>query len=72
MPKLGQPLSNAQLEILKAFSYELSEEELIEFRAVIAQYFAQRAINAANNSWDEQKWDDDKVDQLLNTKLRQK
>jgi hypothetical protein len=67
---LNQPLSNTQLEILKAFSHHLNEIELKELRSVIAQYFAKRAIAAANKVWDEKKWTNQDVDRMLNTKIR--
>lgn len=70
MQKINQPLSNAQLEILKAFSYNLNNQELEEFKEIIAQYFAQRAILSANKAWDEKGWTDDDVDRMLNTKMR--
>ena len=70
MVQLSQPLTNVQLEILKAFSYDLNAEELLDFRRTFARYFAERTIQAANQTWDNQGWNDQKVDELLNTKLR--
>jgi len=43
---------------------------LTEFKKLIAQYFADRAIGEANKDWDEIKWDDDTVNEMLNTKMR--
>ena len=70
MSTIEQPLSNTQLEILKAFSYHLTEEELQDFRNTIARYFAARAIRSANQVWDEKGWTDEDVDRMLNTKMR--
>ena len=70
MEAIKQPLSNVQLEILKAFSYHLPEEELAGFRETIAKYFADRAIKSANRVWDEKGWTDEDVDKMLNTKMR--
>ena len=70
MVKISQPLTNTQLEILKAFSYNLDKTELQEFKDLLAQYFAKRAIKSANKVWDEKGWTNEKVDELLNTKLR--
>lgn len=70
MNEIEQPLSNVQLEILKAFSHNLTDEELKEFRDTIAKYFANRAIKAANEVWDEKGWTDEDVDRMLNTKMR--
>ncbi len=70
MERLSQPLTNAQLEILKAFSFNLDSRELSEFKKLIAQYFADRAIGEANKVWDEKKWDNDSMNEMLNTKMR--
>jgi hypothetical protein len=37
---------------------------------MLAQYFAKRAINEANKVWDQKGWDDKKVEEMLNTKMR--
>jgi hypothetical protein len=65
-------LTNVQLELLKVFSYQVSDEDLIELKDTLAQFFAEKAIQSANQAWDEQGWDDKKVDELLNTKLRKR
>lgn len=65
-------LTNVQLELLKVFSYQVSDEDLIELKDTLAQFFAEKAIQSANQAWDEQGWDDQKVDELLNTKLRKR
>jgi hypothetical protein len=71
MERIQQPLTNVQLEILKAFSYNLDQDDLNDFKALLAQYFANRAIKAADKVWEDQGWDNDKVNQFLNTKMRQ-
>ncbi len=65
-----EPLTNLQLEILKTFSHQLSDEDLQALRKLIADFFAKRAIAEANKVWDEEKWDEGKAEELLNTKLR--
>jgi len=72
MQTLSQPLSNTQLEILKAFSHPLNENDLVELRKTLADFFAKRAVVAANKTWDEKGWTDEDVDRLLNTKLRKR
>jgi len=70
MQEIAQPLTNVQLEILKAFSFNLDNNELQDFKDVIANYFAKRAIQSANKVWDEKGWTDEDVDRMLNTKMR--
>lgn len=66
------PFSNAQLELLKAFSHQLSENELKELRKLLARFFANRLMLEADKVWEEQNWSDEKVEELLNTKLRKR
>jgi len=70
MEVIKQPFTNVQLEILKVFSHNLSEEDLIEFRRTIALFFAKRATDLADKVWEEKGWTDEDVDRLLNTKMR--
>ncbi|AEE52787.1 hypothetical protein [Haliscomenobacter hydrossis] len=72
MEVLKQPLSNVQLELLKTFSHQLSESEILELRKILAQFFAQRAIQLANEAWDKKEWTDEDVDRMLETKMRKK
>jgi hypothetical protein len=70
MEALARPLSNLQLELLKTFSHNLSDQDLLQVKTLLAAFFAEKSIESANKVWDEEGWNPDKVDQLLNTKLR--
>jgi hypothetical protein len=67
---IPQPFSNVQLELLKVFAHHISDHELMDLRLVLAQFFAQRTVQAADSAWDKNQWTDADVDRLLNTKLR--
>jgi len=67
---INQPFTNVQLEIIKTFNVDLPENELIEFKNMLANYFAQRAIKGANKVWDEKGWTKEDADRMLNTKMR--
>ncbi|MDX1907744.1 MAG: hypothetical protein SF053_11970 [Bacteroidia bacterium] len=70
MENVTRPLSNLQLELLKTFSHQLSDQDLLQVRALLAAFFAKKSIETANRVWDEEGWNPEKVDQLLHTKLR--
>lgn len=70
METLERPLSNLQLELLKAFSHQLSEEDLVQIKDMLADFFAKKSIELANKVWDEEGWTSAKADELLRTKLR--
>jgi len=67
-----QPFSNVQLEILKTFSHQLSESELLELRQTLALFFAKRLVAQADKVWDEKQWTDHDVTKMLTTKMRKK
>lgn len=67
---LQTPLSNLQLELLTLFAENVSDEDLIAIRQLIAKYFAEKAIEAANKVWDEKGWTEEDVERLLNTRMR--
>ncbi len=70
MEVVKQPFSNAQLELLKAFSHDLSDSELAELKKMLAQFFAQRAIKEADKVWDEKGWTEADVERMLQKKMR--
>ncbi len=67
---MNQPLSNSQIELLKTFSREVTEQDALETKRMITYYFAQKAIAGANQVWDQQGWDEKKAEELLNSHLR--
>jgi len=70
MLEISQPLTNAQMEILKAFSCNLKSDELDELKDLLANFFANKAIEGADKVWKEKGWTDNDVDRMLNTKMR--
>ncbi|NJL15667.1 MAG: hypothetical protein HC913_23470 [Microscillaceae bacterium] len=66
MEILPQPLSNAQLEILKLLSTNLSESELKELKNELAQFYAKKAIQSANQAWQEKGLSNEIMEQWLN------
>jgi hypothetical protein len=67
---LKQPFSNVQLELLKTFSHQLPEKDLIDLKITLAGFFAEKLINQADKVWKEENWNDEIIDKLLNTKMR--
>jgi hypothetical protein len=52
MESNAQKLSNTQLEIIKAFRHELSEDDLKKFRKTIANFFAEILMDEADKVWE--------------------
>ncbi len=59
------PLSNVQAELLKLFSMDLPEEQLIELKKVMAGFLLQKARDKADAIWDEKQYSDEKLRKLL-------
>ena len=70
MGSLQTPFSNLQLELLKLYSQEVPDEQLMEIKNLLAMYFAQKSIEQADNTWDKKGWTNDDMDKLLKEHLR--
>ncbi|MBI9037990.1 MAG: hypothetical protein JEY97_07650 [Bacteroidales bacterium] len=64
------PLTNLQLELLKLYTKPISKTDLLEIKKIIAQYFANKAMDLADDVWDENKWNKEKEKEFLNDHLR--
>lgn len=70
MTALNQPLTNLQLELLKLYSLNLPDTELIAIKNLLARYFADRAADEMDRLWDENSWTDDTMDEWLSDKSK--
>ena len=62
----AQPLTNMQLELLKLYSTNLEQKELLEIKRLLAHYFAKRAIKRADQIWEEKGLSKEDMDKWLN------
>lgn len=65
MTVLDKPLSNLQIELLQLYSQEVSEEDLLAIKRLLAKYFADRASDAMDQLWDEKGWTNETMDEWL-------
>lgn len=59
-------LSNLQLEILKLYSTDMSEEELTELKNLIARNYAKKATHGADDVWEKKSLSDLDMEKWLN------
>ncbi|MCW5199537.1 hypothetical protein VU05_02250 [Desulfobulbus sp. F1] len=59
-------LSNVQLEPIKLYSTNLNEHELLELKSILVHHFSQKAINEADNIWQEKGMSVQTMDDWLN------
>ena len=62
---LDTPLSNGQLELMKMFTHELSEQDLIQLKRMLAKFFADRASDEMDRQWEAQGWSNETMDGWL-------
>lgn len=58
---ISQPFNNAQLELLKLFSDNIPEEDLVAIKELISKYFLEKAKNEADRIWEERGLDSDEL-----------
>jgi hypothetical protein len=63
-------LTNLQLELLKIFSRDLPDEELLEIKNILSAYFAEKATKEMDRLWDEKGWTQETMQQWLNEHMR--
>lgn len=70
--KTTSKITNLQQELLKIFSFELSEKQLLDVKDILASYFSNAATNEMDKLWDEKKWSDKSMKKLAKEHLRTK
>lgn len=66
--QLQVPLSNLQQEILKIYSHNLPDEQLLDVKRILAKYFLDKALDEADKIWDERGYTNELMDEWLNEK----
>ena len=59
-------LSNLQQELLKLYSYNIEEADLLHIKKYLAKYFAEKAIKEADDIWNTKGYNNDTMNQWLN------
>jgi hypothetical protein len=65
MSALDKPLSNLQIELLQLFSQDVSDEDLISIKRLIASFFADRASDEMDRLWEQNNWSNETMDDWL-------
>lgn len=62
----SSPLSNVQLELLKLYSTNLSEKDILELKDVLARFYAEKSIELADNVWQQKGYTAEDMNSILN------
>lgn len=63
-------MSNLQLELLKLYATNLSEEQLLDIKRMLAAYFAEQIDRDMTTLWEEKGWDDSTIEKWKHERLR--
>ncbi len=63
-------LNQHQLEILKLFSRELDDSDLVEIKRLIVKYLANKITKMADEIWDKNNWTNEDMERILKTHKR--
>ena len=58
-------LNQNQLEILKLFSRDMDDNDLIEIKRLIVRYLANKVTKLADEVWEKNDWTDEDMERLL-------
>lgn len=64
------PLTNLQLELLRVFAREVSDNDVRAIRKLLTDYFSEKAMNLADEAWDKNGWTAEDTEQLASGHLR--
>jgi hypothetical protein len=70
--KKSAPLTNLQVELLKLFEYQLSEKQLLEVRNILSTYFAEKATQEMDKLFEENNWNNQKIEDWTEEHMRTK
>jgi hypothetical protein len=66
MVQVQPQFTNLQLELLKVFSRQVSDDDVKAIRRMLVNYFAEKAMNLADQAWDKNGWTESDMMKLSN------
>lgn len=65
-------LSNLQLELLKIFSFDIGDDQLLEIKSMLVKYFATQVTNDIDQLFEDKGWGLEKIDEWSKEHMRTK
>ncbi len=63
-------LTNLQLELLKIFSFDISEDQINDIRSLLAHYFADKVTEDMDNLFKSNDWGNEKIEEWAQEHMR--
>ena len=70
MRQTSKGITNMQLELMKLFSVDLSEKQILDLKKILVNFFSEQATKEMDNLWDENKWNNKTMKKWANEHLR--
>lgn len=68
----AQGLTNLQTELLKVFSFNLQEEQLLEIKELLTKYFANKVTEEMDKLFEENNWGEEQIEKWSKEHMRTK
>ena len=66
----AKKLTNLQIELLEVFKYNLSDEQLIEIKDLLTEYFAEKVTHGIDELFEKNNWGEEKITEWSNEHMR--
>ena len=66
----AKKLSNLQLELLKVFSFYISDEQVKEIKSLLAAYFAEKVTSEMDALFEANDWGEEKIEEWSKEHMR--
>lgn len=67
---LSPPLSNLQVELLRLYTTNVSNDDLVAIKQLLNDFFSEKATHTADKVWNERGYSNETMEQWLQTDLR--
>lgn len=72
MMESTRKLTNLQLEILKIFRFDISDDQVKEIRSLLAAYFSEKVTSEVDALFESNKWGEEKIEEWSKEHMRTK
>lgn len=70
MRQTSKGITNLQLELMKLFSVDLSEKQILDLKNVLVKFFSEQATKEMDSLWNKNKWNNKTMKKWANEHLR--
>jgi hypothetical protein len=67
---MTKPLTNLQVELLRSFNYQIDDSQLLEIKKMLTDYFVKKVSDGMDKLFEENGWDDSKLDEWSDEHMR--